>query len=115
MFRRVFLTTAVFFYAMALSVIPAIAYNEWDGMGRGGGSSLFGVMIVIAVVIAIFVGAHHVLKEIDSEYIGSIIFGCIVAIVIGIVSAQVFDYTLGWGWFLTIFIATIYFEKQGRS
>jgi len=115
MFRRVFLTTAVFFYTMALSVLPAIADDEWDNMGRGGDSSLFGGMLFIAAVIAIGTVAHHILKEIDNDYIGTILFGCIVSVVSGIISYQVFDYKFGWGWFITIFVASIYLEKQGRS
>lgn len=111
MFRRVSLTTVVLFYTMALSALPAIADDEWDSMGRCGDSSLFVGMIFIAIIA----GIHHVLKEIDRYYIFTIILACAVCAVAGIISYQVFDYKMGCGWFITIFIASIYFEKKGSS
>lgn len=104
----------ILFYVLIIGISLAIADDGsggWDSMGRGGGAGDFGIVLFIAFVV----GAHYILKAIDKDYIFTIIAVCAIYAVIAIISYKVFDYQMGWGWFLTIFVSAIFLDKQTNS
>lgn len=110
MLRRLVLTVYLLLCTASFYVSPAMADDEWDRMGRGGDASF----TVLLIIVGLIYGAHSLLKELDRDYIYTALFGCIVYFVIAIISYNVFDYKMGWGWFITIFVGSIYIGKNSE-